>query len=319
MDKIKLFFLTIIFLLPTTEVFAENLPTITNYSSVFIAGTAKGKLEIAIRSFSQASKDYYLVVDPQNLTTAILPVADFQKNTQSLMNNTTAVALSKTLYFRALEEYTSSPYPLANDGLRHADHAVKGYFLTIDMCPSTKPFEKNFFNELVHLADKYQQPIPVALAMSGLWIVHHGAEFNWLVAQQTAGKLQITWVNHSWHHAYKPQLTLNKNFLLMKGSNFVSEVLGMEKILLAHGQLPSVFFRFPGLISDGKLILELRSLGLIPLGTDAWLAKDETPKPGSIILVHGNSNEPEGIKKIMPILADPSFTWLPLAAALYYK
>lgn len=36
------------------------------------------------------------------------------------------------------------------------------------------------------------------------------------------------------------------------------EVLLLEKALLKHGELPSVFFRFPGLISDKKLVLALK-------------------------------------------------------------
>jgi len=37
--------------------------------------------------------------------------------------------------------------------------------------------------------------------------------------------------------------------------------------------------------------------GLIPLGANAWLAKGQTRiAPGSIVLVHINGNEPEGLR-----------------------
>ena len=35
---------------------------------------------------------------------------------------------------------------------------------------------------------------------------------------------------------------------------------------------------------------------LISLGADAWLAIDQRPNAGSIVLVHANGNEPLGIK-----------------------
>jgi hypothetical protein len=35
---------------------------------------------------------------------------------------------------------------------------------------------------------------------------------------------------------------------------------------------------------------------LIALGADAWLALDQRPNAGSIVLVHLNGNEPLGVK-----------------------
>ena len=72
-----------------------------------------------------------------------------------------------------------------------------------------------------------------------------------------------------------------------------------EQILLECGQTLFVFFRFPGLISNPLL---LKKYGLIPLAADAWLAKNEPIRPGSVILVHGNGNEPLGIKRLIPEL-----------------
>lgn len=318
-EKKKLFFWVILIsLLILVKCFAETSPAITNYIPVFMAGvTSKSaKMQVAIRSFSQGGKSYFLVVDPQNFKTSLVSAQDFQTKSQTLINPLAAIDLSATPYFRALEKYSSPPYPLDNDGLVHANHVVNGYFLTVDMCPSHRAFEEKFYNTLVNLSEKNHQPIPVAISVSGLWIAHHADEFNWLLQQQAQGKLAITWVNHSWRHLYRPKLPLKENFLLMKDTNFFDEVLVLEKILLARGQLPSVFFRFPGLISNEQRILQLRSWGLIPLGADAWLAKNEIAKRGSIILVHGNSNEPEVIRKIMPLIENPNFIWLPLSAAL---
>jgi len=49
--------------------------------------------------------------------------------------------------------------------------------------------------------------------------------------------------------------------------------------------------------------------GLIPLGTNAWLAKGEKPENGSVILIHGNKNEPYGIKLMKQVLEKDSFKY----------
>ncbi len=139
--------------------------------------------------------------------------------------------------------------------------------------------------------------------VSGLWIQRHPDDFAWLKNQAAAGKIAITWVNHSFTHPYDPAAPLEKNFLLSPGTDFASEVLSLEMLLLEADLLPSPFFRFPGLVSNQRLIEALRGLHLIPIGSNAWLAKGETPRPGSVILVHANGNEPEGIRLLHAFLA----------------
>ena len=134
--------------------------------------------------------------------------------------------------------------------------------------------------------------------------------------EQTKGRLNITWVNHTFSHLYFHDLAYNKNFLLFKFTNIKNEIFATEKLLLEHNQIPSVFIRFPGLISNSKILKKTRKLGLIPLGADAWLAKNQIPQNGSIILVHGNSNEHVGIEKIIPILDNEKINWLPLPEAM---
>ena len=45
-------------------------------------------------------------------------------------------------------------------------------------------------------------------------------------------------------------------------------------------------------------------LGLITLGSNAWLRKGEEPNFGSIILIHGNKNEVIGEQKLMDYIKD---------------
>jgi hypothetical protein len=90
--------------------------------------------------------------------------------------------------------------------------------------------------------------------------------------------------------------------MLEPGTDVDAEVLGAERALLERGLVPSVFFRFPGLVSSPDLVEAVVRLGLVPLGSDAWLAKGERPTPGSVVLVHGNGNEPLGVRKFIELL-----------------
>ena len=113
---------------------------------------------------------------------------------------------------------------------------------------------------------------------------------------RAAGRLAITWTNHSYSHPYRKGVAEGENFLLTPGYDPDFEILETERLLIANGQTPSLFFRFPGLVSSSPLMQAVRRHHLISLGADAWLALNQTPHDGSIILVHPNGNEERGLK-----------------------
>jgi hypothetical protein len=331
--KIKNFLLIICILILSKNVFATDL--ITHYQRTWIPCYKNNELRIAIRMYERNTIPYYLVVNPYNFETEAAPVNGFTLRKMITMGSApgyyTWKEISETPYGVALlKDYSLnlisplqedlrnkfSPGYFVNYGVIHANSVlVDGYFLTVDMCPSSKPYERDFFLALVNRA-KNEGPIPVALSMTGAWLLGHGQEFNELLQWEKSNKLHITWINHSYSHVYyddfKDESTLGKNFLLFMLTNVKSEFLTTERLLLENGELPSVFFRYPGLISDDKLNAKLREYGLIPLGSDAWLNKGQIAKPGSIILVHGNSNEHPGIEKVMPIIQQTGNHLLPL-------
>ncbi|MEN9405831.1 MAG: hypothetical protein RLZ12_115 [Bacillota bacterium] len=299
---------------------AVNAPVkISNYQRVFIpCYDSQNRLRIALRTYALQGVYHYLVVNPYNFKTVALPVTNFKprkKVTGPAPGYCAQKELFRTPYMQALTKYTAGPYVMENYGLTASKRPQTGFFLTTDMCPSTKPFESEYFKTLVNLAERTKQPVPIGIAITGLWIIGHPTEFAWLMKQSADQKLQITWMNHSFSHVYYTDMPYEKNFLLAKQTNIQHEILATEKILLEHGQLPSVFFRFPGLISSEKLVKIIKEYGLIPVGSKAWLAKGQKPTVGSIILVHGNSNEPQGIKKVMPLLRDTKQKWLSLSKA----
>jgi hypothetical protein len=133
------------------------------------------------------------------------------------------------------------------------------------------------------------------LEVSGRWMETHPRDLDWLAAEARAGRLTITWVNHTETHAYEPGRPLDENFLLLPGTDLEAEVFGVEQRLLDRGEVPSVFFRFPGLVSSPALVDRILDLGLVPLGSSGWLAKQQTVRSGALVLTHANGNEPEGL------------------------
>lgn len=285
---------------------------ITGYRSIFQpCYDSAGELRFATRRYEISGRPHVLLVNPRTFETAVAPIA-------SLNAFEAPVGLAEiqaTPFDRALTRYTSPPYRLQNHGAVRAAIPADGVFLTVDMCPSRRPFEREFFTAVAGLSRRSGRATPVALAMTGNWLENHRAELAWLVQQVREGRLAITWVNHSFTHPYDPKTALARNFLLSPGIDFEREVLATEQLMLENGLTPSPFFRFPGLVADGRVLEKLRQLSLIPIGSNAWLAKGEQPKQGSFILVHGNGNEPAGIARVMPLLREEGLRLLPLREA----
>jgi hypothetical protein len=288
---------------------AGQAAQITDYRAIRASSTdAAGRPLVAIRSFVSDGVAHLLVVDPVTLKSFDLPASSLTLSAASA-----DAALGATPFLRALDRYSSAPYRLQNGGATRAETAVDGVFLTVDLCPSKRRFERELFEAAGALGTG--APVPVAVAVTGVWLASHPEELSFLKGETAAGRLAITWVNHSYHHPYEPRVPLEQNFLLTPGTDFTYEVLELERQLLARGLVPSPFFRFPGLVSDRATVRRLRELSLIPIGSDAWLAKGESPRQGSFILVHGNGNEPKGVKLLLPMLRGKEQHLLPLPAA----
>ena len=187
-------------------------------------------------------------------------------------------------------------------GIVHALPAEQGVVLTVDLCPSHRPLDRVFFEQLIQGFAEIEHPVPVAVAVTGVWMREHPADLSWLLARVAAGDLSVTWINHSYHHAFDPGRPLSQDFLLMPGTDLEAEILLTEVAMIEHGMLPSVFFRFPGLVSDDDVFERVISHGLIPTGSDAWLAKGQQAASGSIVLVHGNGNEPAGLRDFLELM-----------------
>jgi hypothetical protein len=212
------------------------------------------------------------------------------------------LAIADTAYGHALSSAEGRETPLQDAGLVQVQTRRPGIDLTIDLCPSRRPLDRELFNALAEKLGREQKPVPVAIAITGVWMEEHPQDLAWLLSLERDGTLAVTWINHSFHHRTNASLPLRSNFLLESGTNVTSEVLDTEQAMLAAGIVPSVFFRFPGLVSTPNVFGQIIALGLIPVGSDAWLAKNEWPQKGSIVLVHANGNEPVGVQRFLQLL-----------------
>jgi hypothetical protein len=262
----------------------------SDYRSVFrLCRNEANQTRLAIRRMTIGKTAAMLAVDPASLATSLEDEACWT------CADTTDEAQKDTRYLRAVEKSAAAPVSprrayLRNAGLVHG--AGDGTFITGDLCPSNKPLDRPFIEKLAQLGPK----TPVALSISGLWLTHHSADFEWLRERAKAGALDITWVNHSFHHPFVPGVPFDQTFLLTPGVDAQAEITETERLLIARGETPSVFFRFPGLISNAALMDVARALRLVTLGADAWLVLSPPPRPGGVALVHPNGNEPLGLR-----------------------
>lgn len=276
----------------------QTFDNIRNYKVDWSLLEKKDSHLIGLRSFTADSKTYFLAVDPVTLQTCVI-LSDGYKRTRSTYADICS-RFNKTVYIRGFDLVRRTEQNLQNAGLDLRMPQEQGINLTIDLCPSHKPFDRVIFQSLFSAFKGKSGRLPVAISVSGKWILKHQEDLNWLKNLDN-GALQITWVNHSYSHVYNNQ-PLTSNFLLSKGTNMDVEVLENEKLMLRNGILPSVFFRCPGLVSDKAVIDKLLSYGLIAVGSDAWLAKGQHPGDGSIVLIHGNGNEELGVKDFIKLL-----------------
>jgi len=283
---------------------AGNGKTVTRYERHFALCTSTYTLStlIGLRACDIDGVAYLLLADPFTLATMLLPAHEFHVHETSLAE--IRAQFPAFAYCAALSDALRKADTLADAGITHITPRRRGIDVTVDLCPSHRSLEKNFFLELKSALGKSGLPAPIAVAVTGVWMKEHPDDLQWLLQQVKENNLNITWVNHSYHHRYKKGEPDDSNFLLEKGTDIDSEILLTEKALVAAGAVPSVFFRFPGLISNPSIFSVVVSYGLIPLGSDAWLAKNERPTDGSIVLVHANGNDPVGVARFLKLLRE---------------
>lgn len=256
---------------------------------------------VVLRKFENAGRQYMLMVNPQTLETKVDEPKYYQIKNMTMAEVRDMFKVSP--YQKALAKAQKQSVSIQDAGIEMGMPKETGISLTADLCPSHRPLDKKIFTDLFTEFQKVEKPAPIALSITGIWMRQHPKDLDWLKMMERNHEIYITWVNHSFNHRVSRTAPLKQNFLLEPGTDISYEVLETEKAMLKNGLQPSVFFRFPGLVSDQQLVDKITGdFGLIPVGTDAWLAKGQQPQAGSIVLIHGNGNEPVGVADFINLL-----------------
>jgi hypothetical protein len=282
----------------------SSMPNILeNYKIAHRTCSIRGQDYLLLREFEMNGHAAGLVVNTLSLKTELVALSAV-----SCLSPTSISVRSN--YDMILDEATETPEALVAGGLAFG-RSKNNIYLTVDLCPSSRPFEPALFSFLTGVSEKIGRALPIAFSLSGTWMLRHSSELKQLETLAKQGEIIPVWINHTLHHNYDPKEPIENNFLMLPGVNIEDEIIGQEKLMIESGLTPSIFMRFPGLISSQKELNFVRGLGLIPVGASAWLAKTENFNFGDIILIHGNGNEKVGIIDLFFKLIDFRVASLP--------
>jgi hypothetical protein len=281
--------------------------TINDYSMFLGEMTDNHNSFIIIRKFSfvQDSTQItnYLGININTLETKLINADNVHERTWSFLTEKYCNSNYIKLYQYAVELNNGK---IHNSGLTNFSNS-DCYTITTDLCPSSNEFEYEFYDSVIKCFSIVDTTaFPIGIALSGFWMKTHQSELNWLIEKENTGKMSITWINHSYYHKFIEGEPIANNFFLIENTNVEKEILETEKLMILNGLYPSIYFRFPGLASNKQLYSQVLNYGLIPLGCDSWIANGKFPQKGSIVLLHGNGNEPIGIEMFLNWLGEDS-------------
>lgn len=275
--------------------FVEEEPLLTSTFSDEVE-LATGSRIVVLRTLSFEGEESAVIADDHTFQLHLVSTSELDAKTREAVDS----ELRGFRYLSALEQTRNSVvchlHPAAIAGTPNASLRPT---VTVDMCQSSREWEGGFYEWLVGLGDQAGHPMSVGVVMTGLWAHRHFEQFNQLVSWQREGRLDITWVNHSYHHQLNRDGDGRYWFLTASDVDLTAEVLELETLLLRQGVMFSPLFRFPGLTHDARTLAELNDLGLFALDADGWVAKGEPIADGSVVLLHGNGNEHVGIEMFM--------------------
>lgn len=296
MSNTKRYLLLITYLLFSLKlIHGQELKNYDFYLGI-ISDIKKDSSLIILRKFTKNKQTYFFAVDPYNLKTTVFPGAGIPYKPARW--ETVRETFANTPYIKALIAVEKNDTAIQNAGITTTHPLENGAILTIDLCPAPKPMNRKIFDDALSAFSRTGITIPVVISVSGRWMVKHKSDMKWLLEVNREKLFDIIWMNHGTYHRVAKYFPAVQSQKQQEPINEKVEVYQNEILMLEWEVTPSVFFRFPGLLSDSISLHRVINSGLIPIGSDAWLAKNQQPVNGSIILVHGNGNEPNGVVEL---------------------
>jgi hypothetical protein len=253
----------------------------------------QGGRHVILRELTHDGAPSYVVVDDATLEMQVVDATEVNDGMHKATDDEV-----RGFRYPAMLEHTRSAVLCQVNHERSAASGVQ-FALTIDMCQSRRDWDEALYTRLVALSEIRGEPTRVGVALTGLWAQRHTQELAQLIAWQQDGKLDITWINHSYSHQLSKHADGSYHFLTETSVDLTKGVLDLEQLLVEQGVRPSVLFRFPGLTHDARTLAELNDLSVFPLDANGWLAKGESLSDGSVVLLHGNGNEPPGVRMFL--------------------
>ena len=273
---------------------------ITNFKVFNYEFKIGNKKYFILREFTQNNLKKYLIVEDKTYNTFVIKAENIKEkkifwkiyNNSSYKKNLDFVYKNRSI--KKNKNYLQNAW--LKSWLKIWENNI---YLTADFCPSGKHwFENNIIEKFIKKWNKN-----IGIAITSAWINWHKKDFQKLIEYNNSWKLNISWINHTKTHKYNYSNNFSTTFILTPWLILEEEILDVEKKLMENSQIPSIFMRFPGLISNEKIYKDvIYKYWLIPLGSDTWLAKWEKIKANSIILIHWNKNEPRWIEIFDTIL-----------------
>lgn len=234
-------------------------------------------------------------VDYALLTDVGAVPASFLVRNDDLQTRSVESSLAETPWAKRLQWFKSEATQGRGLQAGPRESLAKSVCVTVDFCWSVRPLEAEFFRSLPTTTSQ-----SLTLFPSGRWIEQHPVDMEALLKLEQDKGVEIIWGAHSWIH---PKAGGFMNDL--SPDELRADTLKLERELLAWGIVPTVYYRFPGLIHDATRLQSVIAMNLLPIDADAWVAVQASGKhpfgrptrDGSIILLHGNGNEPQGISR----------------------
>jgi len=181
--------------------------------------------------------------------------------------------------------------PFGNGAEKFSPENQVKIVLTSDLCPTSRPFARNFYECLTKFSRRTGRPVPIVIFFSGRWIENHPLNL------EEIKKYPINFIagNHTYDHPI-----ISGGYLK---ELLISEVTNTERIMIENGILPSYLFRFPGLMHTASDIDCINSINIIALDANVWMG--EHFKNWNVLLVHSNGNAETEVNAFTNFLEKP--------------
>lgn len=201
---------------------------------------AAGAPIVVLRSFRLDDADVLLIVDATNLQTAVVERETLEQTTREA----TGAEANVSHYASLLDTHGLQPFDCIDIARISPTHLrPRAMSPSLSTCANrtglgTKIFSKASWLVLMRMG----VATPIGIAITGLWAERHASELAQLIEWQSAGKLAITWINHSYSHP----VGADQSFLTNPKVDFTANVIDLERALLEHGQTPLCVSSFSG-------------------------------------------------------------------------